>query len=78
MLIGSPAGAFAFGINASQVGAQAPGPSQAARPPAELRHSARRWHPAGHQQGQVLRAPGRWYVQGAHLPGECGLLACTQ
>src|SRR5215470_12202636 len=58
MLIGSPAGAFAFGIDASQFEdtAVSPGPSHAARPPAELRRGALRWHPAGHQQGQVLRA----------------------
>jgi hypothetical protein len=52
VLIGSPSIAFAFGINASQFGAQAPGPSQAAHPPAELRQSALGWHPACDQQGQ--------------------------
>src|SRR5215467_5119933 len=35
VLIGSPSIAFAFGISASQFGAEAPGPSQAARPPSE-------------------------------------------
>src|SRR5262249_18000326 len=51
ILIGSPSLAFAFGIDASQVGANAPGPSQAARPPAELRQRALRWHPTCNQQG---------------------------
>jgi hypothetical protein len=39
ILIGFPSGAFAFGINASQFGAEAPGPSQAAHPPAEHKGS---------------------------------------
>ena len=52
MLIRSPATAFAFGIDTSQFGAAAPGPSHAARPPAERRLRALRWHPASDQQGQ--------------------------
>ena len=74
MLIGSPAGAFAFGINASQFGAEAPtsGPSYATRPPAELRRGALRWHPAGHQQGQVPRASCFEHPMG----GVCGERVC--
>src|SRR5258708_4269894 len=34
-----------WGANASPFGAEAPGPSQAARPPAELVHGLLRWHP---------------------------------
>src|SRR5215472_17503019 len=52
ILIGSPSIAFAFGINASQFGANAPGPSQAARPLAERGRSLLQWHPACDQQGQ--------------------------
>jgi hypothetical protein len=76
VLIRSPSGAFAFGINASQFeGACAPtGPSQAARPPAELGRNLLRWHRCCYHSGQPFgceevfvwgRSPGELYISPA-------------
>src|SRR5258707_15271511 len=46
-----------WGANAAPFGAEAPGPSQAARPPAELVHGLLRWHPTCSPQGQCRQPP---------------------
>jgi hypothetical protein len=89
LLSGSPSGAFAFGISASPVEVQAAGsagPSHAARPPAERRQRALRWHPAADLSPAGPAGPGArstghpfgWRERGARLPSACGRLACAQ
>src|SRR6266436_1477334 len=69
VLIGSPSVAFAFGVQTLH----SSGLSQAARPPAELRRRALRWHRHCYHVGQPC---GRWEVFVRGLASQCPTELC--